>query len=664
MFRAPLTMEPASDAGEDRVILRALRDALRVRSVRPEVGASLHRAAVLAKRPWPTSSSRTAGVGQRSPGRGPARGIGRRRRPHGRGIPEDPELLPDLSSVHLRRLLEPQAGGLPWLCARSGRGEPVAPPEHLIVRTPVSRPQDQGSLFPDILSASGRPLTDVPPPKWPTEDPAARERNRATGHRGLSRGRRLARGRGGACPGRTSGECCGGRCRFDCRGARPARTGGLRDRLLRSARPWAGRRNHARAAPAGPYVRHTRSGSGHSSATRRLPSRPRLPSRSSREWTPSWPRWTASLRKPRPGRRRLPGLLLVVGSAGAGDLPAPTEPAEAPSAGHCRRRHSSLVTRFGPRSLPGDPVDRQRSGTPAVEPRPTAPVASRMSAVARLLGRLVSAGDGAAAAQREGTGPAGEPWPRATRWSDRPHRQSAWSDLSHAVAALPSDASASSRPSAKQLRHGRDAGPDRPRVRRSVRPGAEGIANARRDRDRDQALASTLPHTRRDRRRRAARTRPGPTGRSVATARLALAGPDQVPTGSGRVPTVPLQGGGGGRPGRRRPHGRLRPSRPPRYCPAGRRGGPQPRLGQGLPPLHPAGLDPGPVLSPLRVQAGLRAPTLPSNRRKGPAAGHRRGRCRGAEREREPGPGGRTVCCRAGCSGGVPAAPSGRSCRA
>jgi hypothetical protein len=57
-------------------------------------------------------------------------------------------------------------------CAPEPGLEPVAPEDHLIVRTPVARGDSDWALFPEILESDGKPVVNAPTPPaaWPTED--------------------------------------------------------------------------------------------------------------------------------------------------------------------------------------------------------------------------------------------------------------------------------------------------------------------------------------------------------------------------------------------------------------------------------------------------------------------------------------------------------------
>jgi hypothetical protein len=57
-------------------------------------------------------------------------------------------------------------------CAPERESGPVAPEDHLIIRTPVARSDSDWELFPDILGDKGEPAGDMPPPvqAWPAQD--------------------------------------------------------------------------------------------------------------------------------------------------------------------------------------------------------------------------------------------------------------------------------------------------------------------------------------------------------------------------------------------------------------------------------------------------------------------------------------------------------------
>ena len=64
----------------------------------------------------------------------------------------------------------PQQGACLTCAPEAGLG-PVEPEDHLIVRTPVARGDNDWALFPDILGSAGQPAAEAPPrPAWPVQD--------------------------------------------------------------------------------------------------------------------------------------------------------------------------------------------------------------------------------------------------------------------------------------------------------------------------------------------------------------------------------------------------------------------------------------------------------------------------------------------------------------
>jgi hypothetical protein len=296
-------------------------------------------------------------------------------------------------------------------CAPDPGLEPVAPEDHLIVRTPVARRGNDWALFPQILESDGKPVVDTPsaPEAWPTQDLEVLPR----------------------------GTVAGGSRKSDPDPAvrEPADREAwslwpIADEIAPEMTLTRGELTliEAQLAPAQP---------ARGKATQEAPAVEAAQEAPAVEAAQEAPAVEAAQEAPAvEAAQEAPAVEAAV--------PPPTLP-DAPEveARVPRRRLAYEPARFQepPRPVVGDRPDRASGRETAAPEEPRVPAAANVAPpppargeqppVARLLGRLAPHGDGKPQSpgpkRPSGRGqPAGDPWPHATAWSERPTQDHDW----------------------------------------------------------------------------------------------------------------------------------------------------------------------------------------------------------------------------------------------
>ena len=270
-------------------------------------------------------------------------------------------------------------------CAPEPGLEPVAPEDHLIVRTPVARRDNDWALFPEILGSDGKPVVDAPSPleAWPAQDLEVSPRGAVAGGS------------------RTSGPVPAVRKPAD---QEAWSLWPIADEIAPEMTLTRGELAliEAQLAPGGP---------AQGEATQAAPAV---------EATQAAPAVEAAV--PPQTLADVPEVEAWVPQSKPADKPARSGESPGPTAGDRPERATGRET-----AAPEGPL--VPVGNANVTPPP--PGRGQPPAVARLLGRLVPHGEaepptpGPKRGSRRGQ-PAGDPWPHATAWAERPIRDRDW----------------------------------------------------------------------------------------------------------------------------------------------------------------------------------------------------------------------------------------------